>query len=278
MTLRRATRLTALATLVASLTGTATAASAAAPAAGEAATGRAHYVVGASIADPALGPLPIQRVFRDRIGSAPDRKDVLSFRTWDDAAVHSFVRNAPSGTVLVWMHEPEDEIKSGKYSAAAYANRVIALTDVIRQEGRIGQVHPASILMRWTLDKHSGRAGMLDAMLSPQVLSALRSTGGLLAWDSYGGPNGGRSPQDMYGVPAAWSAAHGLPWAITETGSKQSSPEFWRNAFRYLDTMGNPPRYFLAWNPTDKNGGVFAIQRQPAVAAVWRDQMRLHRP
>ncbi len=278
MTLRRATRLTALATLVASLTGTAAVAHAAVPETGAAAAARSHYVVGASIDDPALGPLPIQRVFRDRIGTAPTRKDVLSFRTWDDAAVHSFVRNAPAGTVLVWMHEPEDEIEHGKYSAAAYADRVIALTEVIKQEGRVGQVHPASILMRWTLSPHSGRAGMLSAMLSPQVLAALRSTDGVLAWDSYGGAKGGRAPEDMYGVPAAWSAAHGMPWAITETGVNHSDAAFWQHAFHYLDTMANPPRYFLAWNPTNHNGGVFAIQKQPAVAAVWRAQIRLHRP
>lgn len=278
MTLRRATRLTALATLVASLTGTAAVAHAATPEDSSAAAARSRYVVGASVDSPALGTLPIQRVFRDRIGTAPDRKDVLSFRTWDDAAVHSFVRHAPAGTVLVWMHEPEDEIKAGKYSAAAFAGRVLALTEVIRQEGRVGQVHPATVLMRWTLSQQSGRADMLSTMLSPQVLTALRNTGGLLAWDSYGGPKGGRTPEDMYGVPAAWSAAHGMPWAITETGSNHSDATFWRNAFHYLDTMGNPPRYFLAWNPTDRNGGVFAIQRQPAVAAVWRDQIRLHRP
>lgn len=278
MTLRRATRLTALATLVASLTGTAAAAHAATPEDSVTAAGRAHYVVGASVESPALGPLPIQRVFRQKIGAAPDRKDVLSFRTWDDAAVHSFVKHAPNGTVLVWMHEPEDEIKAGKYSAAAYADRVVALTNVIKAEGRVGQVHPATILMRWTLSPHSGRADMLATMLSPRVLTALRSTGGLLAWDSYGGPKGGRTPDDMYGVPAAWSAAHGLPWAITETGARGSTAAFWQSAFHYLDTMPNPPRYFLAWNPTDHNGGQFAIQRQPAVAAVWRTQIALHRP
>ncbi len=234
------------------------------------------YLVGASTPAASLGPLPVQRVFRNSIGRPISSKAIVSFRQWDEGAVRQFVRGSARGTVISFMHEPEQEVASHKISAATWAARNTALTQIIKQEGRVGQVVPATILMAWTLDKGSGRAQMLNQLLSPGLLSALRSTGGVLCWDAYSGQKNGRTPEAMYGPEARFAASVHLPWGITETGAVDPDARRWQETFNYLDRMPNPPRYFLAWNPVHLNGGRYAIQNQPAVAAVWRAEMRQH--
>jgi len=280
---RTTTILTALALSAAALLASAAPSSATAVAAGPSGAGVAarsgsggSFMIGASVPAGELGPLPVQRLFRKAIGSAPSFVAVVSFTQWDDAAVHAFVRSAVPGTAVAFLHEPEQEIAHGTLSASSWADKALALTQIIQQEGRVGQVHPTTVLMRWTLAPESHRQGMLAMLLTPAVLAAFRATDGVLGWDAYAGPRNNRTPQDMYGVAAAWSASVGLPWAILETGTRLNDPVRWRDTFAYLGSLPVPPRYFLAWNPPDLNGGVYAIQNQPAVAAIWRSQMAVH--
>ncbi len=279
---RTTTILTALALSAAALLATAGPSSAAqapstpAPGAAARSGGAGSFMVGASVPAGDLGALPVQRLFRSSIGSAPSFVSVVSFTQWDDAAVHAFVRNAVAGTAIAYLHEPEQEIARGKMSTSTWSDKAIALAQIVQQEGRVGQVHPTTVLMRWTLAPESHRQGMLASLLTPAVLAAFRASDGVLGWDAYAGPRNNRTPQDMYGVAASWSAAAGLPWAILETGTRLNDPARWRDTFAYLESMPVPPRYFLAWNPPDLNGGCYAIQNQPEVAAIWRAEMAAH--
>lgn len=282
---RTKTVLSALALSACALLATATPSSAAvsgagattaAPAAAARSAGGGSFMVGASIPAGDLGPLPVQRLFRSDVGSAPSFVSVVSFTRWDDAAVRAFVRDAVPGTALAYLHEPEQEVAHGNVRPSDWADRAVALAQIVQQEGRVGEVHPATVLMRWTLAPESHRQGMLASLLTPAVLNAFRAADGVLGFDAYAGPRNNRTPQDMYGVAASWAAAAGLPWAILETGTRLNDPARWRDTFSYLESMPVPPRYFLAWNPPDLNGGVYAIQNQPEVASIWRSEMAAH--
>lgn len=252
------------------------AATVSAPAAAARSASAGSYMVGASVPADDLGPLPVQRLFRSDIGAAPSFVSVVSFTRWDDAAVHAFVRDAVPGTAIAFLHEPEQEIAHGKMSTGEWSDRAVQLAQIVQEEGRVGQVHPTTVLMRWTLAPESHRQAMLASLVTPAVVAAFRAADGVLGFDAYAGPRNNRTPQDMYGVAAAWAADLGLPWAILETGTRLDDPARWRDTFAYLDAMPVPPRYFLAWNPADRNRGVYAIQNQPEVAAIWRAAMAAH--
>lgn len=228
-------------------------------------------IYGASVPAPQLGPLPIRRTFYDAPPRSIPGPEVVSFGRWDEAAVRHLVRVAPRGTVLVGKHEPEQEVERGTLSAQVWRAHTIALTRIVREEHRVGTVDVAAVVMRYTLDAPRDRTRAV--LLTPDVLAALRSVGGFVGFDSYAGKHANRTADELYGVPARWSAAHRIGWGITETGANRVQPQRWADAFRYLDRMGNPPRYFLAWNP-DRRGEAWDVQNDPRSAALWRSQLR----
>ena len=240
---------------------------------------RPRFLVGASTPDERLGRLDLERVFRAKLGSPDPRPTATTFTVWDEGAVRAWVRAAPAGSAGAFWHEPENDPQA--MPAALWAQRTRQLADIVVQEQRVGQVTPAATLMAWTLDPRAGRQDLLDTLLSAEVLQALRDAVGVLGWDSYAGPAAGRTPEQMFAAAAQFSTDHDLPWVVMETGARQSEPNpedaaAWRDRFLYLagDLAGHPiatsPRWVLAWNPTDRNDGVFAVQRFPDTAAVWR--------
>ena len=240
---------------------------------------RPHFLVGASTPHERLGQLDLERVFRAELGSPGPRPTATTFTVWDEGAVRAWVRAAPPGSAGDFWHEPENDPQA--MPASLWAQRARQLADIVVQEQRVGQVTPAATLMAWTLDPRAGRRDLLDTLLSAEVLQSLRDAGGVLGWDSYAGPAAGRTPEQMFAAAAQFSTDHDLPWAVMETGARQSEPNpedatAWHDRFPYLagDLAGHPiaatPRWVLAWNPTDRNDGVFAVQRFPDTAAVWR--------
>lgn len=235
-------------------------------------------VFGASVLDPSLG-LGYERMFVQSIASAPTSRPVaVTFKSCDPQAVQAFVAHAATGTRVDYFHEPEQEIEGGRMTAAEWAACESTVISAVQQTGRVGQVIPVANLMRWTLDPASGRQAMLAATLTPQVLDGLRATGGELGWDAYtdGGPTGPRrTADDLYGVAARWSAAQGLPYSIMEAGARQTtadSPDAFASWWAGVGTFlaATPPRAYLLWNPTDSDGGDFAVQRFPATVAAIR--------
>ena len=233
---------------------------------------RPHFLVGASTPHERLGQLDLERVFRAELGSPGPRPTATTFTVWDEGAVRAWVRAAPPGSAVDFWHEPENDPQA--MPASLWAQRARQLADIVVQEQRVGQVTPAATLMAWTLDPRAGRQDLLDTLLSAEVLQALRDAGGVLGWDSYAGPAAGRTPEQMFAAAAQFSTDHDLPWAVMETGARQSEPNpdaavAWHDRFLCLagDLAGHQiaatPRWVLAWNPTDRNDGDFAVQRFP---------------
>ncbi|MEV4620837.1 hypothetical protein AB0J74_19275 [Asanoa sp. NPDC049573] len=125
-------------------------------------------------ADSRYGGLPILRVFypgapaawSDAKLNTPGRATVVSFK-YDadavlagtaDAYLRSWFANAPKDRDVFWCfyHEPEDDIRNGAFTAAAYRaawQRIAGLAD---QAGN-SRLFATTILMDWTLDAQSGR-------------------------------------------------------------------------------------------------------------------------
>lgn len=236
--------------------------------------------VGASILAPNLGPGLVDRTFVTRLDHLP-RGRVLSvtFTAFDEPAVRAAVRSLPDGSTIDYWHEPEDDVERGTLSPEVWAARTVRLAQIVREEQRIGQVQPSAVFMRWSIDPHSHREAVMGRLATPAVLGALRDSGGFIGWDVYAGARSHRTPDEMYGVGAQWAAERGLRWGVTETGyqttdaNAAAAAEHWRASFAYVagGQVPSPPVVFLAWNPPDRNAGVFALQRWESSAAVWRD-------
>ncbi|MEV4537744.1 hypothetical protein AB0J82_28600 [Asanoa sp. NPDC049518] len=125
-------------------------------------------------ADARYGVLPILRVFypgapgawTDAKLNTPDRATVVSFKYDADAVLtgaaddylRSWFAGAPRDRDVFWCfyHEPEDDIRDGAFTAAAYRaawQRIAGLAD---QAGN-DRLFATTILMDWTLDPASGR-------------------------------------------------------------------------------------------------------------------------
>lgn len=242
------------------------------------------YVVGASIADPVLGVLPIQRTYSSgtKMADPPaDKPTIYSCKVLDQAALTSFVTRALKGQVIALYHEPEDNIEGHNLTIATWLKMQRALFQTIKDCGRVGEVIPAVIFMGWSVEN---RKDMLAQMFVPDVVADLKALNGFIGWDRYSGSKTGAAPtvtpEQMLAGPAAFAEALGLDWAITETGTFQDATSkdvehaaWWQSVFDYLDSLTNPPRYFVGWNNASSN---FAIQKLPAVVAVWRAAMDKH--
>ncbi len=183
-------------------------------------------------------PMPISRVFYSG-GAQPwpgkagasGRPVVVSFKyapadvvagTYD-AALSKFFAGAPKTYDVFWsyVHEPEDNIARGEFSAADYRaawQRIAALASAAAP----GNSHLRStlILMCYTMNSASGRDWR--AYYVPGAQS-------MLAFDCYN--HAGK--RNLYGDPAnifrpvtEWSTANPtIPWGISEVGSTLASTD-----------------------------------------------------
>ena len=200
----------------------------------------------------------------------------LTFLVWDEPAVRLAVSILATGSSIGYWHEPEND--PTRITPRVLAYRAVRLAQIAAEQGRVGQVRPAVVLMRWSVAPASQRDAMMARLMPPKGITAPRvASAGFIGWDSYAA--GARTPDDMSGVPARWSAARSLPWAITETGiaqTPQSDPQVfqatWQAAFAFVTgtAVPPPPPQFLAWNQPSTDGGKWAVQEFPKSAAVWR--------
>lgn len=260
---------------------------AAASPASSTAAARTSIQFGASHPDSRIGPMVIRRTYGvTPSAKVPSQPEIKTFANWSASGFDAFIRNAPAGTQVGFLHEPENNIESGKLSAATWASHQVDIANMIVADHRVGQVFLTSVLMRWTLQPQSHRTTMLAQLMTPAVIAAMKKTNGVMNWDSFGpgahapvGKTPARTPDDMYGVAARWSNSHGMRWGIAETGQRQnasSNPTLWANwwqgALSYIESSAvpTPPVNFVAWNPTDKENAEYAIQIYPQDAAVWK--------
>ena len=157
---------------------------------------------------------------------------ILSGR--DDATLRHFFDTAPTGYSIYYsyIHEPEEHIALGQYTAAAYRaawTHVVALADAAHNP----YLHSTLILMGWDANPESHR-NWRDYMAGGGVISTL-------AWDSY--PPGAtriEPPSEFMAQDIAVSKAAGMPFGFAEFGVTDHSnrPEWLTEVGNYLMKSG----------------------------------------
>jgi len=185
--------------------------------------------------DGAYGRMPISRVFYNTPGPQPwpgdaglsGRPVVVSFfypptEVTDgihDAALRAWFDRAPRGYDVFWsyLHEPEDNVTRGEFSAAQYTAAWVHIAALARAAGN-PQMRSTLILMCWTLAANSG-LDWRNYYAGPQAVS-------MVAFDCYnhGWRQGNYTePAKMFRDVTAWSNSYQIPWGIAEVGSVKMS-------------------------------------------------------
>lgn len=210
-------------------------------------------------ADARYGTLPLLRVFypgapaawSDAKLNTPGRSTVVSFK-YDaddvlagaaDTYLRSWFANAPRDRDVFWcyFHEPEDDIRDGAFTAAAYRAAWQRIAGLAKEAGN-PRLFATTILMDWTLDPKSGRnwrdyypgAAYVDVM----------------AWDVYGfdvansetmAAHNGKRPA------LAVTRAEGKPYAVAEIGvdDHANRPAMLRDIAKWL--RGTADARFVAY-------------------------------
>lgn len=229
-------------------------------------------------ADGRYGTLPVLRVFypgapaawTDAKLNTPGRATVVSFK-YDadavltgtaDAYLRSWFANAPRDRDIFWCfyHEPEDDIRNGVFTAAAYRaawQRIAGLAD----QAANPHLFATTILMDWTLDPQSGRnwrdyypgAAYVDVM----------------AWDVYNFDEANSETMAVHnakrpGLEVAQS--EGKPYAVAEIGvdDHANRPAMLREIAKWMRGTANARfvAYFDAsgWPQYDLIGDSASIQ------------------
>lgn len=171
----------------------------------------------------AMGGLQIIRAYADNgVVQWPewlpkDRSVYISFKLQpknivdgsNDKVLTDFFNNFPSGYKIWWsyFHEPEDNIKDGKFTAAEYRQAfeyIIALQKKLNKSNLI----PTLTLMSYTLKPESKR-NWKDYV--PKGIECF-------AWDGYYRGSGELKVDDIFAKARQISIETGIPWAVAETG------------------------------------------------------------
>src|SRR6266545_145775 len=133
-----------------------------------------------------------------------------------DVRLREWLRTAPRAQDIYWSyyHEPEDDIASGRFTAAQYRQAWQRISGLAR-EARNPRLKATLILMGWSLDPPSGR--------SWRDYYPGRASIEVLGWDVYNHAyaKGDYTPAStMFARVIEVSRAEGLPFGIAETGSQ----------------------------------------------------------
>ncbi len=189
-------------------------------------------------ADAAYGRMRISRVFyngavKPWAGNAgvSGRPVVVSFKYTPlsvsagtyDAAIRTFFADAPSSYDVYWsyLHEPEDNIARGEFTAADYADAWRHIAELAAGAALTHpNLHSTLILQCYTMNPASGRDWR------DYYVPAAQS---MLAFDCYnhaGKRNRYGDPANIFKPVTTWSAANpGIPWGIAEVGSTLGSSD-----------------------------------------------------
>lgn len=137
-----------------------------------------------------------------------------------DGQLLTFFRNAPQDRITYWsyMHEPEDDIARGSFTASAYRTAFARVARLARQasaETGNTALRATLILMCYTVNPASGR-NWTNYYSSAEDVE-------VLGWDCYNhGENRGvyGEPATLYSRAINVSRNAGEPWGMAEFGSR----------------------------------------------------------
>jgi hypothetical protein len=187
-----------------------------------------------------------------------------------DAQIHDWFAAAPRDrtTWYSYMHEPEDNIARGEFTAADYRAAFAHVSELARQVGN-PQVKSTLILMCYTVNPASGRNWSNYFAGSASV--------DVLGWDCYNhgsGAAGYGTPAKLLATAIATSEGAGMPWGIAELGSTLapgdagSGRAAWLTACaQYLAAHG---ALFVSYFDTNGAGTDYRLLDPPSIQA-WHD-------
>jgi hypothetical protein len=187
-----------------------------------------------------------------------------------DAELLAWFRAAPTGRTTYWsyMHEPEDEVRRGDFSAAAYRSAWARIAGLAGQVGN-PQLEATLILMCYTVNPASGRT-WTDYYAAGSVE--------VLGWDCYNhGEKRGvyGDPATLYSRAVTVSRNAGLPWGMAEIGSLLAAGDttgagraaWLTRVARYLHAEGAE---FVSYFDTNGAGTDYRLLDEPSRQA-WYD-------
>jgi hypothetical protein len=255
--------------------------------------------VGVSIPSKAVDTADIYRTYDssdERLTPAPKDKIVAhSFKrfadTEDEMRVRQWVRDALTGSLLIFWHECDDNIEKGTLKVEYVQRGLLAIARIIVEEGRVGEIHPCSNFTSWAVKSSSKvRNAIPGQVMSSAVVQSFHEADGYWTWDAYAGPEADQgapkpTPEELFGRQIVMSALAGLPTAFLEVGAQygpNSDPKghaaWWRTVFKYL--RSKDVRAVIAWNRKPLSSKdpsaqfTYAIQDTPEVLAVWVEEMK----
>ncbi|MCW7539709.1 hypothetical protein OOT46_17870 [Aquabacterium sp. A7-Y] len=231
--------------------------------------------------DALFGPLKVVRIF---FPGAPepwthgalnhDRAVVVSFKLpprevlsgVHDAQMRTWFAAAPRDRKVWWVywHEPEDDIRDGRFTAQDYRAAFQRLDSLADAAGN-PMLRTTQVLMDWTLDRRSGR-NWRDYYPGAQVID-------VQAWDQYNYTDAGSCAYTSMEDHEANRPAHqitqaeGNEYAIAEIGSQeclQGRPDWLRALGRWARDRAVFVTYFHA-----TVGGDFRLN-DAASQEAWR--------
>ncbi|PZS33618.1 MAG: hypothetical protein DLM59_06125 [Pseudonocardiales bacterium] len=195
-------------------------------------------------------------------------KDVLSGRY--DTLIRDWFASAPTDrmTWYSYMHEPEDNIARGEFTAADYRAAFQHVTQLARSAAN-PKLRSTLILMCFTANPASGRNWRDYFAGSANV--------DVMGWDCYNHGNGAGgygTPANLFANAIADSRSVGLPWGIAELGSTLAGGDrgqgraAWLTACaRYLSSRGAA---FVSYFDTNGAGTDYRLLDKPSRGA-WHD-------
>jgi len=196
-------------------------------------------------------------------------RDILSGRY--DQQLREWFAEAPRERTTRWsyLHEPEDDIEAGRFTAAQYRQawqHVNALADAAQNK----RLRSTLTLMYWTLEQNSGR-NWRDYYAGDGVID-------VLAFDTY---NSGyqndryRTPRELLGPASALSKQIDKPWGVAEYGSVVVDGDSGAGRGRWLRESAQFARQngarFMTYFDSDV-GTDYRLHDYPSRVA-WRDQV-----
>ncbi|MFT4081937.1 MAG: hypothetical protein QM638_05080 [Nocardioides sp.] len=190
-----------------------------------------------------------------------------------DKRLRTYFRTAPRKTPVFWnyFHEPEDEIRAGKFTAKQYRKAWRHVARIAASFCR-SNLYPTLVLMGWTADS---RATPTWTALNPG-----RRFVSVYAWDPYNGALGDAThyerPAKIFRPVVKASKKMNRPWAIAETGSvRVPSDTSGTGRAAWLRKVAKYSRrhhaVFVTYYQSTRNGD-FELRRRPEIP-VWRKAM-----
>jgi hypothetical protein len=133
-----------------------------------------------------------------------------------DAALAAFFRTAPSYDVYwSFLHEPEDNVARGEFTAASYRAAWERIAGIAAREAPpTANLHPTLILMCYTMNPKSGRNWLNFWVPAAQSMIAFDCYNHAWRRGSYG------PPANIFKPLTDWAARNpSIPWGVSETGA-----------------------------------------------------------